>query len=110
MNDFIEKFKDGLVIKVERENIEKFLETIQHSSGIHWAGGQFPMDLNPLLKHRQRYYVYIIYNKILRGMQYLFNPKNEWKEIYNFQNYKLDLEEPVIFGKSITEFLTEKCQ
>lgn len=108
MNEFIEKFKNGLVIKVERENVEKFLEIIQHNSDIHWAGGQFPIDLNPFLVHTQRGYTYIIYSKTFKGMRYLFNPKNEWKEIYNFQNYKLDLEEPVTFRKSITEFLTEK--
>lgn len=110
MDEFIKNFKTGLVVKVEKGNIEKFLEIIQYNSGIHWAGGQFPIDLNPFLTHTQRKYIYIIYSKNFRGMQYHLNPRNEWKEIYDFQNFKLDLEEQVVFRKSIVKFLTEKCQ
>lgn len=47
MNDFIEKFKDGLAVKVDPENIKKFLEIIRYNSKINWASGRSPMDFNP---------------------------------------------------------------
>lgn len=47
MNDFIEKFKNGLIVKVDRENIKKFLEIIQCNSKIRWANTLSPMDFNP---------------------------------------------------------------
>ena len=110
MNDFIEKFKNGLVVKVDRENIKKFLKTTQYNSKISWANTLSPMDCNPFLKNRQEKYLYIFYNKKLNGMQALFSfRENIGNEIYDFQNFKLDLEEQVIFRKSIAKFLTEKC-
>lgn len=112
MNDFIEKFKDGLVVKVDRENIKKFLEIIQCNSKIRWADTRFPMDFNPSLsvwniQHRQVQYFYIFYNKKLNGMQVFLYRENVKNEIYDFQNFELDLEEQVVFRKSITEFLTK---
>lgn len=110
MNDFIEKFKDGLVVKVDRKNIKKFLEIIQCNSKIRWTNTRFPMDFNPFLsvwniQHRQVQYFYIFYNKKLNGMQVFLYRENVKNEIYDFQNFKLDLEEQVVFRKSITEFL-----
>lgn len=108
--NLLKKFKNGLAVKVNRKNIEKFLEIIQYNSKINWADGRLPMDFNPFLRNSQEKYFYIFYNKNLNGMQVSLFRENVKNEIYDFQNYKLDLEEPVIFGKSITEFLTEKCQ
>ena len=110
MNDFIEKFKDGLVVKVDSENIKKFLEIIQCNSEIRWANTLPPMNFNPYLRVRQVKYLYIFYNKKLNGMQVFLYQENVKNEIYDFQNFKIGLEEQVIFGKSITEFLTKKCQ
>lgn len=110
MNDFIEKFKNGLVVKVDRENIKKFLEIIQCNSKIRWANTLSPMDFNPSLKVRQVKYLYIFYNKKLNGMQVYIFRENVKNEIYDFQNFNLDLEEQVVFRKSIAKFLTEKCQ
>lgn len=108
MNKFIEKFRTGLVVKVERENIEKFLEIIQYNSNIHWASTRAPIDFNPFLRNTQEKYFYIFYKKELNGMQATYNPKRAGKEIYDFQNFKLDLEETITFRKSITDFLTKK--
>ena len=110
MNDFIEKFKDGLAVKVDPENIKKFLEIIRYNSKINWANGRSPMDFNPFLKNSQAKYFYIFYNKELNGMQVSLFRENVKNEIYDFQNFKLDLEEQVVFRKSITEFLTKKHQ
>lgn len=113
MNDFIEKFKNGLVVKVNQENIKKFLEVIRYNSEINWASTRSPMDFNPFLsvwniQHRQVQYFYIFYNKKLNGMQVFLYRENVKNEIYDFQNFELDLEEQVVFRKSITEFLTKK--
>lgn len=110
MNDFIKKFKNGLTVKVKRENVEKFLEIIQYNSKINWANGCLPMDFNPFLRDNQEKYFYIFYNKNLNGMQAALFRENIKNEIYDFQNFKLDLEEQVVFKKSIAKFLTEKCQ
>jgi hypothetical protein len=110
MNDFIEKFKDGLVVKVDRENIKKFLEIIQCYSEICWANTLSPMDINPFFGIRQEKYLYIFYDKKISGMQVFLYRETVGKEIYDFQNFKLDLEEQVVFRKSIAKFLTEKCQ
>lgn len=108
--NLLKKFKNGLVVKVDRENIKKFLEIIQYNSEIKWANGRFPMDINPFLGIRQEKYLYIFYNENLNGMQVFFYRETVGKEIYDFQNSKLDLEEQVVFRKSIAKFLTEKCQ
>lgn len=110
MNEFIEKFKDGLAVKVDPENIKKFLEIIQYNSEINWASGRSPMAFNPFLENSKEKCFYIFYNKNLNGMQVFLFRKNLKNEIYDFQNFKLDLEEQVVFRKSIAKFLTEKCQ
>lgn len=110
MDGFIKKFKNGLTVKVNRKNVEKFLEIIQCNSKINWADGSLPMDFNPFLIDSQEKYFYIFYNKNLNGMQVSLFRENIKNEIYDFQNYKLDLEKPVVFRKSIAKFLTEKCQ
>ena len=108
MNKFIEKFKNGLVVKVNPKNVEKFLEIIQYNSNIRWGGGQSPIAFNPFLTYSQEKYSYIFYNKKVNGMNVTFFLENVKNEIYDFQNFKLDLEEPVTFKKSITDFLTKK--
>lgn len=110
MDEFIKNFKNGLAVKVDRKNIEKFLEIIQYNSKINWASGRYPMDFNPFLRNSQEKYLYIFYNKKLNGMQVYIFRENVKNEIYDFQNFKLDLEEQVVFRKSIAKFLTEKCQ
>lgn len=110
MNEFIEKFKDGLAVKVDPENIKKFLEIIQYNSEINWTSGYFPMAFNSFLENSKEKCFYIFYNKNLNGMQVSLFRENLKNEIYDFQNFKLDLEEQVVFRKSIAKFLTEKCQ
>lgn len=107
MDEFIKNFKNGLAVKVDRKNIEKFLEIIQYNSKINWASGHYPMDFNPFLKNSQEKYFYIFYNKKLNGMKASIFRENVKDEIYDFQNFKLDLEAQVVFRKSITEFLTK---
>lgn len=110
MNEFIEKFKTGLVVKVDRENIKNFLEIIQYNSDIHWASTRSPIDFNPSLRNAQEEYFYIFYKKELNGMQVTYNPKRAGKEIYDFQNFKLDSKKQVVFRKSIMDFLTKEHQ
>lgn len=110
MNEFIKNFKNGLVVKVDPENIKKFLEIIQYNSEINWATGRSPMGFNPFLGKDQVKYFYIFYNKKLNGMQCFLYREKIIKEIYDFNNFKSCLESQVVFRKSIAKFLTEKCQ
>lgn len=93
MNEFIKNFKNGLAVKVDPENIKKFLEIIQYNSKINWVTGRSPMGFNPFLGKDQVKYLYIFYNKKLNGMQVFLYRENVGKEIYDFHNFELGLEE-----------------